>query len=394
MRDKPSAAKRSSPPTQRTRLAGLDFIRAIAVLLVLIRHLSVAQPEGGGVLRHITSVLARGGWIGVDLFFVLSGFLVAGLLFSEHRATGRAAVGRFLVRRGFKIYPSFYLLILFTLAVDRWNLAWPNPRRLAAELAFLQNYLPGLWNHTWSLAVEEHFYLLLALSVAISLHTTRSSASRAPFRALPCLFVATATACLLLRLYLRLGMPFDELKHLYPTHLRIDALLFGVVLSYYHHYRPESFHRLAGVNRCVLGLAGLVLCAPAFALPIESSIWMNTVGLTALFVGAGLILVAMHDLWAEVPLLVRPIAYVGARSYSLYLWHMPVLVYLVPTLTLKAGLVGNWPATITLALAGTLAVGIVAANATEIPVLALRDRIMPPVGQHATGSRAQPFGTG
>src|SRR5262249_60135649 len=103
----------------------------------------------------------RIGWMGVDLFFVLSGFLVSGVLFREYQRHQGLQVGRFLARRGFKIYPGFYLLLLATWAMG----ASAGPRgaittpQLLREAFYLQSYVPGFWSHTWSLAVEEHFYL-------------------------------------------------------------------------------------------------------------------------------------------------------------------------------------------------------------------------------------------
>lgn len=115
------------------------------------------------------TAMHTGGWIGVDLFFVLSGFLISGLLFREHRKTGGVRIGRFLARRGFKIYPAFYVMILFTLAVGSLFDQRLPLRDVLAELSFTQNYFGGLWDHTWSLAVEEHFYIGIAALFALLL---------------------------------------------------------------------------------------------------------------------------------------------------------------------------------------------------------------------------------
>ena len=91
-----------------------------------------------------------GTWIGVDLFFVLSGFLISGLLFSDIKETGTVHLGRFYIRRGFKIYPAFYAFLVITAllspAIRHTNHYWP-------EFLFLQNYFPRVWGHTWSLAI-------------------------------------------------------------------------------------------------------------------------------------------------------------------------------------------------------------------------------------------------
>ena len=118
-------------------------------------------------------------WMGVDLFFVLSGFLVSGLLFSEYRNRGELRPWRFLARRGFKIYPGFYILLLaswllFARFVPHINFLY--------EALFVQNYLARVWNHTWSLAVEEHFYIGLTI---LLWGLARFRGGKNPFNALP-----------------------------------------------------------------------------------------------------------------------------------------------------------------------------------------------------------------
>ena len=144
------------------RITGLDLLRFIAVMLVLFRHLH-PPADGFSGWGRILELLQNGGWVGVDIFFVLSGFLVSRLLFSEFKRRGDFFLGRFLVRRAFKIYPAFWVLIAVTVAVRLFR-SHPDlsSRNLVNELLFIQNYGFGLWGHTWSLAVEEHFYLLFA----------------------------------------------------------------------------------------------------------------------------------------------------------------------------------------------------------------------------------------
>src|SRR2546421_10087759 len=99
------------------RLKQIDILRAFAVLLVLGRHMEPCPPEASAILHQFTTIWHEGGWIGVDLFFVLSGFLVSGLLFREYEKYQELRIGRFLIRRGFKIYPPFWLLIGATVIV-------------------------------------------------------------------------------------------------------------------------------------------------------------------------------------------------------------------------------------------------------------------------------------
>jgi peptidoglycan/LPS O-acetylase OafA/YrhL len=157
------------------RIIQLDILRAIAIFLVLAHHLGSGGVRNSGLYalvvyinhcpddwHHAPERVARSiihaGWMGVDLFFVLSGFLVSGLLFREFRQYGRVRLGRFLIRRGFKIYPGFYVLLGATLLVFALTkIRAVKAGQIWCEALFLTNYGPNIWGHTWSLAVEEHF---------------------------------------------------------------------------------------------------------------------------------------------------------------------------------------------------------------------------------------------
>ena len=150
-----------------TRNQNLDLLRTVAVTMVIIGHLPDAPRESFQLVRWVADWFRRYGSLGVDLFFVLSGFLVSGLLFREYLAKGRADVRRFLIRRGFKIYPAFYVYAVLTVVLRIRMGDSLTLRQVLSELLFVQNYGAHVWSHTWSLAVEEHFYLLLAALIAI-----------------------------------------------------------------------------------------------------------------------------------------------------------------------------------------------------------------------------------
>ena len=142
---------------QSSRNVALDFLRALAIALVLGRHIVIAPESINPLLHNITQYLVTGGWIGVDLFFVLSGFLVSGILFREHQRHGTIDIKRFFIRRGLKIYPAFWFFFVISLFIK----PTAELSQIFGELLFLQNYLGKMWMHSWSLAVEEHFYILL-----------------------------------------------------------------------------------------------------------------------------------------------------------------------------------------------------------------------------------------
>lgn len=359
-----------------TRLAELDVLRAAAVLMVIGHHWAQFVNRDTSI---VTRVMWRSGWAGVDLFFVLSGFLVSGLLFREYARHGKVNILRFFVRRGFKIYPGFYVMIA-VMAFLQYGQG-PRPaafwKSLLAEVVFFQNYFRGLWNHTWSLAIEEHFYLLLGLGFVAYTSRRRLGGN---LRRASVLVALTCAACLAGRHFTAEARGYEWARVYAPTHLRIDALLFGVGLSYAYHYqraRVESFVRRLALPLLALSLA--LVCWP-FAFGQESPL-MYTVGVLSLTVGFGGIMMLMvvngAGLGRRAPWLVAPLAFTGRHSYSIYLWHMPVLWLVTSRLLKSAGWERGGGPHFWAYFGGALLVGIGAAKLIEIPAIALRDRIMP-----------------
>jgi len=340
--------------SKKQRNLNLDALRGVAILLVLGRHFECFP------------LWTRIGWAGVDLFFVLSGFLISGLLFEEWKSCGSIQIKRFYVRRALKIYPSFYALLFLTIPLHMlWPSVTPHPVstvRMGVEMLFVQNYFSGIWGHTWSLAVEEHFYLILP--VILWLMTRARSAD--PFRHLQMAFLAVATLALMLRLVTAAEFPRQPFPTLTPTHLRIDSLLFGVVLSYYRHFRVDKFAQFAQ-SRIGLPLIGTSIIL-LFAFPIET-VFMHTLGFTFMFLGAGSLLAKVIDLQTTgyTARAAESLAIIGTYSYSIYLWHFGI-ARLVP----QSGLV---PFLFYIAM--SVSMGMLAAKVIEYPVLAFRDKVFP-----------------
>lgn len=338
-------------PPRRTRNQPLDILRGIAILLVLGYHYDYFKLWG------------TGGWSGVDLFFVLSGFLISGLLFTEYKHTQHVDTIRFLIRRGFKIYPAFYVLMAVTAA--HWLIFRGRipVKQFLSSVFFLQDYLPHIWGHGWSLAVEEHFYWMLPLLLLWMIAKSRDRQN--PFRAIPWTFAGLAVVCLGLRIVAVLrGDPLSAIQ--LPTHLRIDSLFAGVTLGYYRHFHSGLFSRLA---KKAWWLLGLVLVVPAFVLPLQSPV-IETVGFTLLYVGYGSILVWSVDRRPSRNVIARALAWIGRYSYSIYLWHLPLRVSVFkgsPTFV-----------SFCLFLAVSIAFGAAMSRLIEIPVLKLRERWFPP----------------
>jgi peptidoglycan/LPS O-acetylase OafA/YrhL len=352
----------------------LDVLRCIAVLLVMFNH--------GGVWP----AAAHHGWIGVDLFFVLSGFLISGLLFNEYKTCSSISFKRFFIRRGLKIYPAFYLFLFLAGAVYYLVFHSLSPRiHYLAEVFFVQNYWHGVWDHTWSLGVEEHFYILLP-TVLLFL-VKRSPDQRDPFRALPWIFVVFAVMCIAFRAAsVCFGTPNYHTAYA-ASHDRIDALFFGVLLGYFYHFRPEVLDHLLNPtwNRIVIAACSAGLLSTVFLFPRDSRLF-STFGFTCVYLGfGGVLLLSIHlqgILRGRIARLVGAIgtgaASVGMYSYSIYLWHGPTNACF-PGFVRRLLHVSSFSANERLAVyaTGSLVIGITMSKIIEYPILRLRDKIFP-----------------
>lgn len=374
-------------PQDSRRLQQLDVLRALAVVLVLGRHMVLPPTDIPG-LSPFFEVWQRGGWVGVDLFFVLSGFLVSGLLFDSHQRTGSIDAKRFLIRRGLKIYPSFWFFIFVTLILDHVvgrRLIYcigsdcevvDRTRQTIVELLFVQNYggeiagVPALWGHTWSLAVEEHFYLAIAALFFVLVRRCSSS----PFNRVPVIGVALLAVCVLLRLGTA-PRSYEINQVLFPTHLRMDALMVGVVLAFLWRTYPPLRGERVRQRRWWHVSVGVALIAPAFVFPVEDTNWILTIGLTMNALGGALIILGSLHCSKSARRLVRGTATLGIYSYTTYLWHLPIVVYLFLHVEQPSTLI--WLTFTTIYFVGSPLVGVVTARLVEIPVLRLRDRLWP-----------------
>jgi len=353
------------------RLPQLDILRAVAIFFVLGRHLLFIPPHAPSLFWSVVLFWKQCGWIGVDLFFVLSGFLISGLLFSAYIHHGEIKAGRFLARRALKLYPAFYAFLLISLSA---RLNPPSPRQILGEILFLQNYLDSAWNHTWSLAVEEHFYLLL---VALFLFLAKSKTG---FRRLPFIILTVCAGLTLLRTALAFGYHFPWTRILIKTHFRIDSLFFGVLLSWLTHFKKEALLAWLDPRRFWVGAACLSLILPVMMMDLKLQPFSYSLGLTCLYVGFGglmLMWVSASRPWEKSPpVFASLLSKIGRHSYSIYLWHMPVYA-------LAVTLVRNWLKIPSFGLElavyvfGSIGVGAALSLLIEIPVLKLRDRLIP-----------------
>jgi peptidoglycan/LPS O-acetylase OafA/YrhL len=356
------------------RLLSFDLLRLVAVALVLGAHMEAVPAAWTHWTADVLRVLRTQGGLGVDLFFVLSGVLVSGLIFAEYKRHGEFSLSRFYIRRAWRIYPPFYAFILFTYLYSLIVVGWKiRDREVFSELLFLQSYQQGYWNHTWTLAVEEHFYLLLPLVLMVLTRIYAGSAN--PFRAIPAIVGGTAVALAGVRAinYL-VRTEYSFHTHAWNTHLRIDALFFGVAIAYVYHFHRAQFEaKLRPLRYPMVALGAALLTTPVWLRIDMGELYNHSLGYTQNFLGAGLVVAGL--MLCDIPRnrLTLSLAALGAYSYSIYLWHMALMYWALPHLQDSL----SWAARTALYVVGAFVIGVAMAKIVELPLLKLRDRRYP-----------------
>ncbi len=307
-------------------VAALDGLRGMALLGVLFFHANGALP---------------GGYLGVDLFFVLSGFLITSLLLTEHRNTGHISLSAFWIRRAKRLFPALLSLIP---AVALYGRYFAKPDELStirgdalATLAYVANWrtifehksywqlfsAPSPLEHTWSLSIEEQFYVVWPLLVTFILR--RRSRRAILVVSLVGVVISMATMALLFT-------PENSSRAYLGTDTRMAGILAGAALASL--LSPDTqFHPSAVRTLDLLGLTaavglGIAWCKLDGSAPFlyRGGFWLTELGVLVLIACA---LVGKRSLVARA-LSIRPLTLLGTISYGVYLWHWPVNVLLTP----------------------------------------------------------------
>ena len=283
----------------------LDGVRAVAVLLVVWSHSGLPAPSDAGA-------------VGVSVFFALSGYLITGLLLDEHARTGALSLRGFLLRRAARLLPALLLLVA---VCDLLYVLAGRPEVLVGSLLVLLHvanyaavasgdYLPG-YDHTWSLAVEAHFYLLWPPVLLFGLRR-RGPAVLVRWTLLAC------AGALAWRLVLTHVLHGPWLLTYHGTIERADALLVGcaAALAVRAGWRPPALLAWCGAG-------GLVAVLAVDDRAVEATLTPTVTGLAtvALLVGLDRAPGRLRSL-----LSVRPLVGVGLVSYGVYLWHLPLIL--------------------------------------------------------------------
>ena len=326
---------------KRRYIKGLDGIRAIAVIMVLAYHLKLA--------------LFKSGFLGVTVFFVLSGYLITGILISEVEEEGTIDLKNFWLRRIRRLVPavmSMAVVIIFVSAVVNRIIFTKGCKDFLASVLGFNNWwqifnkisyfeaagVPSPFTHCWSLAIETQFYLIYPL---ILLGIYKLVKSRGEGRANRGLLFAGVTLLLALISVILMIVLFDPQQDAsrvyYRTDTRAFSLLFGALLAILWEYRMVPRRLSASVNMVLGSVSFAVLLVMTIAINGSSNFWyrggqfFGTI-LTVLMVYA----VSGRKTWLSRFLSNPVLKWMGDRSYSIYLWHYPII------LLISKGIKASW----------------------------------------------------
>ena len=310
----------------------IDGLRAVAVIAVILFHLNANWLPGG--------------FLGVDIFFVISGYLIGGILYRE-LSTNTFSLKRFYLRRMRRILPAFFAVVVFTLIVgaqlmvpgsDEWNTARSSAKW---SVFFGGNFFSALntdyftptvevqpLNHLWSLAVEEQFYFIYPLilwAIMGIIKRILPPASSSLTRCVNVVLTALAIASFALA-FLPISLHGTALVPYYLPHLRFGELLIGAILAVA--VAQGNLQPSAKTATFVGSLSILVLIA-CLVLPFPNTTpWFpGFAAALPCIASAGIIYAGARPYWFASALSHRAVVFVGKISYSLYLWHWPLLAF-------------------------------------------------------------------
>jgi peptidoglycan/LPS O-acetylase OafA/YrhL len=318
-------------------LPGLDGLRAIAVLAVVAYHIGLGW--------------AQGGLLGVGVFFTLSGYIITDLLLGQQARTGSLQLTDFWLRRARRLLPALFVMLTVVVGwvalFDRTQLAALRGMVASAALyvsnwwliAQHQSYFsrfgpPSPLGHLWSLAVEEQFYLVWPWLVLLGLrlYRGRRRASDEYYGlAVAALVLAAVSATAMALLY---HPGFDQTRIYEGTDTRAFGLLIGAALAFVWPSRKLRASMSKVSTRCLdgVGVVGLLVIGALVWRTTEYSAFLYQGGLVLLSVATALVVAAVAAPASRVGrvLGIKPLRWIGVRSYGIYLWHYPIIVLTTP----------------------------------------------------------------
>jgi peptidoglycan/LPS O-acetylase OafA/YrhL len=361
------------PSVSPNRVVGLDTLRALAIVLVLCNHYAVVVSQA-----PTFGPLTRWGWAGVDLFFVLSGYLIGSQIMAPVARGESFSLPTFMARRLLRTLPNYYVVLALILLMPA-ELGGRTTAAVWQFLTFTQNFAFTRWGHTfshsWSLCIEEQFYLVLPVAALLLSRLGR------PARAGWCLALAGLVAGMAMRAWWWWhAEPAAAGATLYYSSLtRFDELLPGVMIAMLEYFHPAVFQRLLRHSATLLfsGIALVLLTLRSFGDQIPDSQAVTVLGYPLLALGFGLVLLSCLNPAGWLNRFRLPgAASLAAWSYAVYLAHKPVFKLMLAPLH-AAGLSPDRVSGIALVMAAGLGAGWLLFRLVETPFMLLRARWYP-----------------
>jgi peptidoglycan/LPS O-acetylase OafA/YrhL len=363
------------------RYPALHGLRVIGIVLVLQYHVTQSLVLGSKLpMSHSWTELSLAVLFGMDLFFVLSGFLIGSILLRSLDTAGPQRYRRFYLRRAFRTFPSYYVVLTYV-ALTTASTATQR-RNLPFDYAYLTNYHPhSVMPWGWSLAVEEHFYLAVPLLFML-LRKLRTDHARLGVLA------ALWLSAVVIRLVLYLYYPAKLSAAYAQTHTRSDTLAAGVIVAYLHHRWGDRIARWlknpaarAALVVPTLGCLWILINPGFFDDKAFASVFYWGTFTSLMYSGFMILLLNGGDGWIRRVLSAPVFRRIATLGYGVYLVHIPVC-YVIITPTAIAlverwgwSMVAVWPLSLVALIGASLVVAYVMHVVIEKPSLRLRDRV-------------------
>lgn len=320
----------------KSRNPGLDITRSIAILMVLVCHIlmwvSTIYSELYGSFKLSFIHLIKLGWLGVEIFFVLSGFLIGKILIKEFiidfKGSGRAALAKFYTRRWFRTLPMYYLILLLNIVILVTTFSDFNKtiflQKSAGYFLFLQNFtgmaeLGGvsLMEVSWSLVLEEWFYLLFPVFI-IFLRKIFKNFNKTTFLKFLISFIVFISLLRIIYVFYN-DISFGSIVP--AVFLRLDTFAVGILFAYFHTFLPDLYNSLADKK---LFISGILFIGLSFYLSIywAQNFYVKTILLTLLPFSIAVFIAFLEK---NVVKRSQKSELTSKISYSLYLIHVPLL---------------------------------------------------------------------
>lgn len=359
-------------------LHGLNHLRAFAIISVFLFHYRMfAHPTW-------VDTIAGFGWTGVDLFFVLSGYLIASQLFNKIKKGEYISITEFYIKRFFRIIPAYLFIVTLYFVIPA-----THEREVLAPLwkylSFTQNFnldlhFQGTFSHAWSLCIEEQFYLLLPIVIIVGLYLKLKNKL---IYLLPILFVlgfAVRYFC-----YVKLVAPLmnDDgfyivwYKYIYyPTYCRLDGLLIGISIAAIFQFKPNMKASIINFGNSFLIFGITLLTTAYFVCSSQTSLIATVFGFPLIAIAFGLIVMAaispsclLYKFSSKIT------SHLATLSYSIYLSHK-IVIHLIQLFANKLNLNLNENLMLLICIFSAVLMALMMRSLIEIPFLRIRDKVL------------------